>query len=63
MQTYDHFNKYVTLLKILHVLLNLVFYCTSITHEFYVCIKPNTRASAKMTLLHKFKVLSLTKKP
>lgn len=50
MQTYDHFNKYVTLLKIL--LLNLVFYCTSITHEFYVFPKPNIRASAKMTFLH-----------
>lgn len=49
LQTFDNNSrrKHTTVLKI-H-LLNWVYYCTSITHEFYVCLKPDIRAIAKET--------------
>lgn len=49
LQTFDNNSRCKHTTVLTYMSLNWVYYCTSITREFYVCLKPNIRASAKMT--------------
>lgn len=49
LQTFDNNSRCKHTTVLTYMSLIWVYYCTSITREFYVCLKPNIRASAKMT--------------